>query len=159
MSSSQPLKPVRELIRTYLQNRAEFYAALLPRIPDERQRAALETASAPTEAPPTLLSAAEGLPDGASDDDLLRALGLHDTLKKAGFGRAFGRTAISTLEALQRAQSVEESGVILFEHLQSAYPSSSEVFRAELSRRRAALAALLKLEDSLRYHRFPPSQD
>lgn len=159
MSSPQPLKPVRELIRTYLHNRAEFYAALLPRIPDERQRAALAAASAPSEAPQTLLSAAEALADGASDDDLLRALGLHDTLKKAGFGRALGRTAISTVEALQRAQSVEETGVILFEHLQSAYASSSEVFRAELSRRRAALAALLKLEDSLRYHRFPPSQD
>jgi hypothetical protein len=159
MSSSQALKTIRELTRTYVQNRAEFYAVLLPRVPDARQRAALEAATAPSDSPPALMAAIESLPGRASDDDLQRALGLRDTLKKAGFGRAFGRTAISTMEALQRAQSIEETGVLLFEHLQAAYPSFTEVFQAELRHRREALGALLRLEDSLRYHRFPPSQD
>jgi hypothetical protein len=159
MTSPQALKSVRTLIQTYLQNRAEFYAALLPRMPDERQRKALEAASAPTEAEPTLVSAVEGLPEGASDDEPLRALGLRDMLKKSGFGRALGRTAISTVEALQRAEHIEETGVVLFEHLHSIYPSSADIFHAEMIRRLGALAALLKLEDSLRYHRFPPSQD
>jgi hypothetical protein len=157
MSSSQPLKAVRELLRTYLQNRAEFYAALLPRIPDARQRMAFEAAAASNESPQALIAAAESLPDIASDDDLLPALGLRDALKKAGFGNAFGRTAVSTVEALRRAQSMEETGVLLFDYLQAAYPSLTDVFHAELLRRRAALAALLRLEDSLRYHRFPPS--
>lgn len=159
MSSPQALKTLRELTRTYVQNRAEFYAVLLPRIPDARQRTALEAAAAPTDSPSALMAAIESLPESASDDDLQRALGLRDTLKKAGFGQAFGRTAISTIEALQRAQSIEETGMILFEHLQAAYPTFTEVFRDELRRRRAALAALLRLEDSLRYHRFPPSHD
>lgn len=159
MASPQPLESIRSLTLTYLQNRAEFCRVLLPRIPDERQRAAFGAAVAPAEATQTLLSEVESLPDGTSDDELLRALRLRDALKKAGFGFAFGRTAISTTDAVQRAQFMEETGVILFEYLQATYPSSAGVFRAELIRRRGYLAALLKLEDSLRYHRFLPPHD
>jgi hypothetical protein len=157
MASPQPLKSIRSLIQTYLQNRAEFYRVLLSRIPDAGQRKALEEATSPADAPLELTAAVESLPDGASDDDLLRALGLRDALKKAGFGFAFGRTAISTTDSVQRAQSIEETGVIVFSYLLAGCPSFSDVFQSELRRRRAALIALLlKLEDSLRYHRFLP---
>jgi hypothetical protein len=159
MTSPQTGKSIRSLIRTYLRNRGEFYRVLLPRIPDAGQRTAFEEATCPTEAVGTLVAALERLPEANSEPEFLSALGLRDSLKKNGFGFAFGRTAISTTEALQRAQFMEETGIVIFERLLAEYPSFAEVFQAELSRRRAALAAMLKLEDSLRYHRLLPSRD
>jgi hypothetical protein len=156
MSPELPPKSVRELAANYLRNRAEFYAALLPRIPDAAQRTALQTAATPLETDARFTAVIADLPNETSDNDLLQALGLSSLLKKPGYGRAQGSTAISIMEALQRAQQIEETGLLLWEQLNNAYPIFSDAFAIEIQRHRDALTRLLRFEDSLRYHRFPP---
>ena len=156
MSTEHPPKTIRELTANYLINRRDFYSALAPRIPDAGQRTALRDAAEPVENDPRVMEASGDLPDVIGAGEFLKALGLRDLLKKSGYGRAQGLTAISIYEALQRAQAVEETGLLWFEHLLADYPDLPKVFSTEIQKRQTALSRLLKLEDSLRYHRFSP---
>ncbi|RPH94974.1 hypothetical protein EHM69_05900 [candidate division KSB1 bacterium] len=108
------------------------------------------------EIPPELDAALETISTDPSADGFTILLGLRDLLKKPAAGRALGRTVISFEETLQASEFVEETGLILFNHLAQSYPPFSSLFAAEAVRRQSALASLLRLQDDLRYHRFPP---
>jgi hypothetical protein len=144
---------VKELAELYLANRAQFYEALLPRIPHVALRQQLSDAVAPVTSEPELMDAAAALPPTAPSG-FLQALALRDPLKKRGYGTAFGRTTISFEEALSRSQWIEETGLLLFSALLEAGAGTAPLAR-EITRRREALARLLHVEDASRYHRLP----
>jgi len=151
-------RQLRDSLLNYLGNRAEFYDTLLPRIPLLRWRDALREAVGGIEPEPETETAArslttETLPNG----DFAQALALRDLLKKPGSGRALARTVISIEEALERSEMVEETGMLLFDHLAAGQQESGATFDAEAERRRAALSAVLRLSDDLRYRRREPS--
>jgi hypothetical protein len=148
-----------ENLQIYLRNRTDFYRTLLPRIPHPEMRAAFEKAvdletGHPDETVPELALANLDLPD-----ELLAAFGLLDLLKKPAYGRALGRTVISFEEAAARAQSVEQTGWLLFEVAEKHYPSASEVLHRQSEKHRLILARLIRLGDDARYHRLPAKPD
>jgi hypothetical protein len=142
---------IYEAIHNYLLNRGEFYATLLPRIPLEALRNRLRGAAGMISSDETILKAAHQLSDARNTDEFLSALELRDMLKKAGFGTLYGRTCISYEEALFRAELIEETGAVLFE--QCAAGADISTFRQEALNRREALAAVLRVGDSLRYRK------
>lgn len=146
------LQSLKDFALNYLKNRSDFYAVLLPRIPDEGQRGLLGAAVQPVRTDEQVIGSLDQLI--GEPDEFLRAFGLRDMLKKPGFGTAWGRTTISFEEALARSGIVEETGLILFESLAALCPSWADVLVEQVRLRKSALAALLRLDDDLRYHKL-----
>lgn len=142
-----------QAVSLYLQNRAGFYETLLSRLPEEVLRARMTKDLQPFAAGSDLMQALEQLP-AKPDDVLLSALMLKDLLKKSGSGAAMARISISVEDALNNAQRVENTGVLLFSPLARCTDSAHSLFAEELAAREGALACLIRLEDELRYHRL-----
>ncbi len=142
-----------QAVSLYLQNRAGFYATLLSRLPEEVLRTRLTEELRPFVADSVLTRAVEQLPS-EPDEVLLSALMLKDLLKKSGSGVALARTSISVEDALNNAQQVENTGVLLFSQLTRRADSPNNVFAEERATRERALACLIRLDDELRYHRL-----
>ncbi|HEY3296160.1 MAG TPA: hypothetical protein VGL38_12045 [bacterium] len=142
---------LKHLLLTYLKNRADFYSTLLPRIPHETLREQLASAVQPVVADTKLMAAVQELTLEA--DAFLSTLALKDVLKKPAFGLAWGKTTISIEEAVERSEQIEETGVVLYDNLLTAYPDLGPVFQDEAQQRKAALQNVLNLGDDLRYHR------
>ncbi|MDD5087683.1 MAG: hypothetical protein PHI18_02640 [bacterium] len=140
-----------ETIRIFFSNRLEFYRMLLDRIPEpkfkEYLRQVIEPHLANTEPPP------DPVEIHLDKDSLLPGLCLGDLLKKDGYGRALARTAISFEDALKRAQSVEETGLLFFQAIAEA--AQEAVFaRNQMDSHRQCLNGLLLLDDAVRYRKI-----
>ena len=146
---------VKHLIMTYLKNREEFYAVMLQRIPHEALRKRLADAVHPISVEKSMVTALDEL-EMVEADEFLAELGLYDALKKPAYGQALGRTTISVEEAVARSESMEQTGAVMFEHLSASFPSLVSIFLNLLQERKQSLAAMLRLDDELRYHRFSP---
>jgi hypothetical protein len=145
---------MRKHAEIYLKNRGDFYAQLLPRIPSPHIRQRLTDAVEPVTPDPDLPAALLALPADAAADVQWDALALLDVFKKPAFGRSWGRTTISSLEALRRAAEIEQAGISLYDSIIRLVPAVDPLFRHEADRRRAAWAAVIQLDDDLRYHRL-----
>jgi hypothetical protein len=146
---------MNEYIRNYLQNRADFYTVLLPRILPPAFREQLASAVMPLAAPDSLLQIMDTFVFPDKDAEIFRGLILHDLLKKNTFGSASGRTAISYDDALQRSVAIEEFGTLLFRRLCDCAPVPPAPLVAEYEHHVRALASLLELDDQIRYRKGP----
>lgn len=156
MANQKTTRTTRELAEYFRRNREDFYATLLPRIPDPRHRNAILDIVNSDYTDPDLIEAIAELPENSDHDEFISAIGLRDLLKKSGYGRIFGRTVISIFDTLQKAQTVEETGMLLFQNLAVQFPTLSPSFKREADFYRKALTALIRLEDALRFHHFSP---
>jgi hypothetical protein len=145
---------MKQYAERYLSNREEFYAVILPRIPLAEIRARIEEAATPFKPTAELRLALESLPDAVTANDSFTAMSLRDLLKKPAYGTSLARTVISIHEALKSAAEIEQTGVLLFEHLGKSMPQPLPALELETVRRRAALTGLLRLDDGLRYHKL-----
>jgi hypothetical protein len=144
---------INQAIAFYLENRREFYQALLPRIPDQRLRNLLKQAIMPVEAASKNTSILLSSSADMAGDALCDALCLTDPFKKGTFGMEYARTVISFEEALERSRRIEEAGVLFFEHLGSEDETSTSVTKQIASFCNVCLINIIKLTDNLRYHK------
>lgn len=152
-----PQLTTADLIRHYVANRTAFYDTLLARLPEPVFRSAIQNAIGDSQAGEVLSDGAV-LPPVVERDVFLDALRTLDLLKNPRYGETWGRTTISMHEALYRAEQVEGTGLILFEHI-AAYLEHDALSAVRLyaDQRKAVLARLLLFHDALRYHRAMPS--
>ena len=146
------MQTVNDIVRTYLKNRAEFYRALLPRVPHTELRRLLAEAAGPADTEEQIEGILRTIPM-RDPEEFLWTLALKDVFKKPAFGQAWGKTTISFEEALARCEQMEEAGVMLFSELLRMYPQASAELNGEARQRKAALMAMLQLDDELRYHK------
>lgn len=139
-------------VQIYFTNRRDFYATLLPRIPQESMRTAIAEIAANS----AVADVPEPwrFPEAAFNeaDPWLTALALRDILKKPQEGRMLGRTTLSLEEALERCKMVEETGILLFESLARS-SGTAEPFSTWATACRNAATELERLTDELRFHR------
>lgn len=132
-------------LQILLQNRLDFYTALIPRIPDPSMRERISRiASHRGDSVP--------IPTLTYDNKLLKELALLDPLCKPEFGRKWGRTTLSLDEALTRAIRFEELIILSGLELTANPPLEGLKELVDLARERLGL--LIILSDDLRYHRI-----
>ena len=148
-----PEVSLKDAVLNYLHNRADFYEAMLSRLPDAGLKSRIQSGVEPITAGPLLLDAVGNLP-GEHSDELIDALMLLDLLKKRGFGTALGQTTVSVDEAFEHALQIEQTGLVLLSELQTVIGSANSILLRERESRKQALANLIRLNDELRYHRL-----
>ena len=147
-----PSLTVAGMVKTYLENRANFYHALLARLPEAAVHARLSEIAVRLTNDVVVITDEFVVQD--LQDEFTQSLKSLDILKKSDHGWILGRTAISIEESLQRAMDLEEKGAVLFAHLAELVTEHRIAFAAFADRHQTALVELLQLHDELRYHRL-----
>lgn len=125
-----------------LQNRSNFYSALMPRIPDPIFRDRLEQ----------VVSFGNSINIEVSDMEtqtgLTLRLDLEDAVKKPNWGAKKGNSVVSLAEVLEVALEIEQLCLTYFTH---CHPQKNT---QPVDYFNLTIANLRQLEDDLRYHRF-----
>jgi hypothetical protein len=138
----------------YLENRAEFYATLLPRVVSEIFAVALEKAVSPLQDSDELVQSIQLMQDLESLPGYPEALPLDDLLKKPGFGLQLAKTTTSVREALKNSERIELIGYTWFQTLSKQSLTNSASLEALASSRLHCLSNILKLRDEMDFHRL-----
>lgn len=138
----------------YLTNLAEFYQTAAKRIIDPNLRKAFAEIAESVKLTEGMLQVLHEIPEDLPSDKLLAGLPLHDFLKKPTSGTRLGRTVISIEEAIEKARMIEETGIILFQVLSEQYPRIVKPLCALNDYCRNRLAAILELNDALKYRSY-----
>lgn len=125
-----------------LHNRRRFYETVLPRIPDQKVRKALEEINQL----PFARDSTEC--DVNKSSMILLSIDLTDEFKKPTYGEKLGRTVISLEEVIDQAICLEQLCKEAYAHNDTF--EGKQAF--DLSSLRTS--KLRKLRDSLQYHRF-----
>ncbi|MBL0060109.1 MAG: hypothetical protein IPP40_01050 [bacterium] len=125
-----------------LQNRRRFYETILPRIPDQKVRKALEEINQ--------LSGIEMGIEHFEDNQhkSLLSIELDDAFKKPAMGERLGRTVISVEELIEHALRFEQ--LCHTEYSQDDFTIGRQIYVSSGLK----IEKLRKLRDSLQYHRF-----
>jgi len=147
-------QPMNDPSFTYLENRAEFYSTLFPRIVSEKFAAEFEKAILPLRESNELLQklqSAGGVGDSTADMD---ALMLDDLLKKPGVGQQLAKTTTSVRETLKNSERIEMIGYTWFEVLSKQELKNQIGLSALASSRLSCLTNILRLRDEMDFHRL-----
>ncbi len=125
-----------------LQNRRRFYETVLPRIPDQKVKKALEEINQLSDAGAAL----EIVTDKSSN--YLLCIELEDAFKKPAMGERLGRIVISVEELIDQALHLERLCHEAYARDNST-PGTQVFYFSSLR-----IERLRKLRDSLEYHRF-----
>jgi hypothetical protein len=138
----------------YLENRAEFYSSLLPRVVSEVFAVELERAVSPLRESDELVHNIQLIHDFESMPDFLNVLLLDDLLKKAGFGHQLARTTTSVREVLRNSERIELIGNTWFQALSKQDITNSQSLEALASSRLRCFMNILRLRDVMDFHRL-----
>ena len=138
----------------YLENRAEFYSTLLPRVVSETFAVALEKAVSPLRESDDLVQTIQLMHDPEPLPGYPEALPLDDLLKKPGFGRQLAMITTSVREALKNSERIELMGYTWFQALSKQNLTNSIKWESLSSSRLECLMNILKLRDEMDFHRL-----